>query len=259
MIWSYSRIKAFEDCPYRWYLKYVFFDGKIDKVQDQTFFAQYGVFVHKILSYRYSGKITASEALEMYIRQFPREVYARAPNFKIYTSYYNDGLKAVSSGLPFSEDTPVLVEAELRWSIGDTPSYPFIGYVDFVPMNGDGDIIVVDHKSRKLAQYSTRKTPTKNDRDLDEFFRQLYLYCRPVSEVTGVTPKGLTINSFRVGELISVEYSEGKRDQAEEWAVDKIRKIESEDDFSPDPDWFKCKYLCEMHSQCEYYKQYFGR
>lgn len=23
MVWSYSRIKAFEDCPYRWYLKYI--------------------------------------------------------------------------------------------------------------------------------------------------------------------------------------------------------------------------------------------
>ena len=23
MVWSYSRIKAFDDCPYRWYLKYI--------------------------------------------------------------------------------------------------------------------------------------------------------------------------------------------------------------------------------------------
>lgn len=23
MVWSYSRIKAFEDCHYRWYLKYI--------------------------------------------------------------------------------------------------------------------------------------------------------------------------------------------------------------------------------------------
>lgn len=37
MVWSYSRIKAFEDCPYRWYLKYIKkFHGK------DMFFSSYG-------------------------------------------------------------------------------------------------------------------------------------------------------------------------------------------------------------------------
>lgn len=44
MVWSYSRIKAFEDCPYRWYLKYIKkFHGK------DMFFSSYGTFMHKLI------------------------------------------------------------------------------------------------------------------------------------------------------------------------------------------------------------------
>lgn len=42
MVWSYSRVRAFEDCPYRWYLKYIrHLRGK------DMFFASYGTFMHK--------------------------------------------------------------------------------------------------------------------------------------------------------------------------------------------------------------------
>ena len=40
MVWSYSRIKAFVDCPYRFYLKYIrHIHGK------EMFFASYGTFM----------------------------------------------------------------------------------------------------------------------------------------------------------------------------------------------------------------------
>ena len=40
MVWSYSRIKAFVDCPYRFYLKYIrHIHGK------EMFFASYGTFI----------------------------------------------------------------------------------------------------------------------------------------------------------------------------------------------------------------------
>ena len=51
MVWSYSRIKAFDDCPYRWYLKYIrHLHGK------DMFFSDYGSFVHKLIELYFLGK-----------------------------------------------------------------------------------------------------------------------------------------------------------------------------------------------------------
>ena len=49
MTWSYSRVKAFDMCPYGWYLKY------IQKIRGKDmFFSSYGSFVHKLLEQYYS-------------------------------------------------------------------------------------------------------------------------------------------------------------------------------------------------------------
>ena len=56
MVWSYSRIKAFYDCPYRWYLKYIRkLHGK------DMFFSDYGSFVHKLIELYYRGEKTQSQ------------------------------------------------------------------------------------------------------------------------------------------------------------------------------------------------------
>lgn len=43
MTWSYSRIKAFDDCPYRWFLKYIKCEPG-----SEMFFASYGSFMHEL-------------------------------------------------------------------------------------------------------------------------------------------------------------------------------------------------------------------
>ena len=52
MTWSYSRVKAFDMCPYGWYLKY------IQKIRGKDmFFSSYGSFVHKLLEQYYKGEL----------------------------------------------------------------------------------------------------------------------------------------------------------------------------------------------------------
>lgn len=64
MTWSYSRIKAFDDCPYRWYLKYI----RYPKVRGKDmFFANYGKFVHELLASFYSGEKTAVQVEAEYL------------------------------------------------------------------------------------------------------------------------------------------------------------------------------------------------
>jgi len=37
------------------------------------------------------------------------------------------------------------------------------------------------------------------------------------------------------------------------WAEGAIGTISQETEFPPDPDWFRCTYLCEMQDLCEYF------
>ncbi len=92
MVWSYSRIKAFEDCPYRWYLKYIKkFHGK------DMFFSSYGTFMHKLIELYHKGEKTPRQIVDMYLQDFKTEVVGRAPNRKVFSSYFTGGLQYLKS------------------------------------------------------------------------------------------------------------------------------------------------------------------
>ena len=69
MTWSYSRIKCFEDCPYRFYLKYISRCKEIPQ-----FYASYGSFMHKLIEEFYKGIITKEEMLTKFLFGFQENV-----------------------------------------------------------------------------------------------------------------------------------------------------------------------------------------
>ena len=69
MVWSYSRIKAFVDCPYRFYLKYIrHIHGK------EMFFASYGTFMHKLIETYFKEGKSPRQLTDIYLRDFKKEV-----------------------------------------------------------------------------------------------------------------------------------------------------------------------------------------
>lgn len=187
MVWSYSRIKAFEDCPYRWYLKYIKkFHGK------DMFFSSYGTFMHKLIELYHKGEKTPRQIVDMYLQDFKTEVVGRAPNRKVFSSYFTGGLQYLKALQPFPYGM-VGVEKKVDFVVN---GIPFIGYIDFLGEK-DGDLYVVDNKSRILKPRSSRAKPTKADEELDAYLRQLYIYSAAVEEEYGKTPKSLCFNCFR--------------------------------------------------------------
>lgn len=123
MVWSYSRIKAFEDCPYRWYLKYI---RKL-KGKDM-FFANYGTFMHKLIELYYLGEKTPKQLCEMYLQDFKSQVTGFAPNKKIFVNYFTNGLSYLRNFEPFPY-TPLGVEKQVKFEVD---GIPFTGYIDFL-------------------------------------------------------------------------------------------------------------------------------
>lgn len=246
MVWSYSRLKSFEDCPYRWYLKYIRFPkGK----KKHMFFSDYGVFVHELIADVYSGKRSAQSAGTEYLLKFRSKVIGRAPNQRIFDSYFHDGLNYFRSCQV--KNRVLSVEDRNEFSVG---GLPFLGIIDRLEEDEDGGIILVDNKSRNLKPRSTRKQPTKGDEELDSYLRQLYLYAIPVREKFGRFPKKLCFDCFRSQTRVEEEFLPEKLEETKAWVADTVETIAKEEEFRPNMEFFKCNYLCEMQGLCDYYQ-----
>lgn len=247
MTWSYSRIKAFDDCPYRWYLKYIRYPRVKGK---DMFFANYGKFVHELLASFYSGEKTAGQVEAEYLRNFREQVNAYAPNKTIFKNYFLDGLNYLR-GLTAPPNKILSVENKVEFQIGDIP---FIGYIDLLEEDKNGEIIVVDNKSRTLKPRSQRSKPTKSDLELDQYLKQLYLYSIFVNDHYGKPPSMLCFNCFRSQLRIEEPFLEDGCDKAKLWVKDKVDEIATETEFRPNIEYFKCRYLCEMQDYCNYFE-----
>ena len=157
MVWSYSRIKAFVDCPYRFYLKYIrHIHGK------EMFFASYGTFMHKLIETYFKEGKSPRQLTDIYLRDFKKEVVGRAPNKTVFGNYFTGGLEYLRGIHPFPY-RPAAIEKKVDFKVN---GIPFIGYIDFLG-ELDGSLYVVDNKSRVLKPRSKREKPTKTDEELD--------------------------------------------------------------------------------------------
>lgn len=248
MTWSFSRISAFDTCRYGFFLRY------IKQCQaKRLFFADYGSFVHAILGDYLSGKLKRTELSSYYLSHFKREVCGVAPNSDIYLNYFNQGLDYLEN-ISFPVEMVVLTEALVDFDINGNP---FTGYIDSVLHDGS-ELCINDHKSRDLKPRSDRAKPTKTDVLLDEYLRQLYLYSIPINEMYGRYPDYLMFNCYRTQKIIKEPFRETALETAKLWSVESINKINTEEDWAPNINPFRCKYLCDVSQHCEYFKLYGG-
>lgn len=247
MTWSYSRITSFEDCPYRFFLKYIkLIPG------EKKFFASYGTFMHSILEKFLSGELSQDELVPYYLLHYMQEIPQRAPSSKVSSNYFSQGLDYLEGELSLPSEV-LASEERYRFSLGERS---FVGIVDLV-CREDG-MCIVDHKSRALKPRSRRAKPTLTDQELDRYLRQLYLYSVPVSEKYGERPKALCFNCFRQKCFIREPFVEEKKEQAIDWALDTIEKIEQNKEWNPRIEPFKCRYICDVGYACEYAKMFGG-
>lgn len=246
MTWSYSRITAYEDCAYRFFLKYI-----QKKEGIRHFFSDYGSFMHRILQMFFDGELERNELADYYLIHFYREVVCKAPSSQILSNYFKQGLAYLKA---FEQEDEVIlgVEKEVSFSI---QTLPFIGFIDKVSRQ-NGRVVLTDNKSRNLSFRSGRKKPTKSDEELDRYLRQLYLYCVPIEAEYGELPHELVFNCFRTQQTIREPFNQTAYEEAKRWAVNEVCQIGAETEWSPNIEWFKCRYLCDVCHECEYYKLY---
>lgn len=249
MTWSWSRIKTFEDCQYRWYLKYLY-----GAESQRQFFSDYGKFVHEIFAFYLKGVITPEEAKKLYLTRFSDNIsVSLVPNTKVLVNYFRDGLDAMDR-LGGQNFTPLAVEKKVNFRIGNRR---FVGFIDLIGRDDTG-VLLIDHKSRKLKPRSHRDKPTASDAELDDYLRQLYIYAAAYEQESGHFPDWLCFNCFRSGEFIREPFDVSAYKSAVEYAESSIESIRKTEEFAPSVEYFKCRYLCDVNDQCEYYELFRG-
>ena len=244
MVWSYSRIKCFEDCPYRFYLKYI--SGCKEAPQ---FYASYGSFMHKLIEEFYKGIITKEEMLTKFLFGFQENVIGRRPQQSTVEKYIQLGIEYLKGFTPFPYNM-VAVEKKVEFELGGKK---FIGFIDYLGEK-DGEYYIVDNKSRELKPRSGRKKPTVKDQELDEMLKQLYLYAAAIKQEYGKFPNALCFNCFKNRVFIEEPFSEKTFSETVEWFLKTIDDIADENDFLPYLDFFSCNYICGVNNECCYYE-----
>lgn len=252
-LWSFSRLKKYDDCKYAWYMKYI---ENMD--EDELFFSQFGSFMHELYYEVLIGNMSTKQMRETYLADFRKKVSAKAPTEKIFIKYFEDGLRAVNGISTFLTEIKTqyeIVGAEVKVDF-EIEGKNFVGFIDLLLKDDNGGLIIVDHKSRTLKPRSNRSKPTKSDELLDEYTKQLYIYSEAVYQNYGVYPNELWFNCFRNDEnnIIKQGFYHDKFLETKQWIKETIHSIAETERWEPNCDQFFCTNLCGLSDECEYYQ-----
>jgi hypothetical protein len=193
------------------------------------------------------GVLKKNELSTFYVAHFSSNVRSKAPNQKIYHNYFEQGFRYLDN-LSFPQRTVLGVEQNVNFSFAGKP---WTGFIDLVSED-NGKLIITDHKSRLLKPRSHRSSPTKSDLELDSYLRQLYVYSASIKDLYGRYPDALEFNCFRSQTMIQEPFRMDRMREIELWSKEEIEKITVNDDWSANPDYWRCHYLCDVCADCEY-------
>lgn len=248
-VWSFSRLNSFYTCPYEFWLHYIQSNKGCN-----SFFGQFGSFVHKILEMYAKEELSLFELSQYYEDNFFEFVTYDAPPNKyvdIKESYYYKGLDYLDNIDLILDDYEVLgVEKEVKFTIA---GYDMIGYIDLLLKDKkSGEIVILDHKSASLKFKKNGEISKTDASHLLEFKRQLYLYSMPVIEEYGKVDY-LEWNLFKDQKHLKIPWDKEEYEEALQWAVDTVKTIENTTEWKPNPDFYYCNYLCgQRENACEY-------
>lgn len=249
MNWSYSRLTAYNQCSYLFYLKYIECNEG-----EENFFSQYGSFIHKILEKYEKGELSLFELCDYYEENYRENVTCPAPpnNYvDVGQSYYDKGLDFLENIDLDLESFEILgVEKKVEFKINDKN---FVGFIDLLlKEKSTGKIIILDHKSATIKCLKNGEVSKPYKEHFRNFVRQLCLYAKPTLTEYGRVDE-LWWNLFKERMWIKIKFTNSDYIEAVKWAEDTLSAIENDEMWLPNPSEYFCHNICDMRNKaCEY-------
>ena len=236
-VWSYSSLSAYNQCHN------LFKKAYVDQVpQADNAFAQWGRLCHGLFEQYYKGNADEFDLARLYENVYDKAVTIPFPstyNLELDEKYYEQGIEYFGTFADKFADCKVLeVEKEISFYIG---SYKFIGYIDLLLKDPDGNIIIADHKS---------KSSFKSKKERKQTFRQLYLYSVWVYAEYGRHPSKLVLNMFRANHEEEEIFLYESYSEALEWARKTIERICWDEEYIEKVVPYFCDNICGARYTC---------
>lgn len=249
MVWSFSRLQAFNSCRYAWYLQYL-----EEQESMENAYAQFGTLCHKTIEKFLKGELDMFSAGQYYKDHYTEEVTCDFPNNKyvdLNEKMYMQGQEYFDNIMFDFDKYEVLgVEKELLFNLG---AYKFKGYADAVFRDKEtGEVILCDQKTTSFKYLKNGDVSSTNKEHFHEFVLQEYLYCQPLIEEYGKVD-WLTWNMIRDKKIIKIPFSQQNYLEAQAWAINTITEIENELLWLPDTTQsYRCSVICNHRDKCMY-------
>jgi len=214
---SYSKVSSFYNCRLGYYKNYVLHERTLLS----SGLSEFGTFCHLILEKYARGELQIYELLQYYQDNFFKEIPSSfeisiTPTFRknLFNNYYNDGLNYFTNFEGF-KDIKVL-EAEYGFCVPILNRFTFNGKIDLIAEDEDGELIVIDHKS---------KNGFRSKAEQAKYARQLYLYAYAVAIKYGKLPKTLKFNMFRKNQWVTIPFNQQDYEDALRWLITSVNEI----------------------------------
>lgn len=242
--YSYSKIKNFKECKYGFYRNY--YENDKDKLNHGT--SEFGSFSHEILEKYAKNELEDYEMLPYYLEHYDENVQSTmvlkmSENFSrdFSNDYFRSGKEYFESFDGFGDINVIEAEYEFNEVIND--EFILTGKVDLIAEDSNGDLIIIDHKS---------KSKFKNKSEKEEYAKQLYIYAFAVHRKYGKFPKKLMFNMFRNKQWVEFDFNEEKYKETIQWVIDEVKEIESCIEFEPVRSGFYCDNFCPYRMNCNF-------
>lgn len=248
-VYSHSRITAFEQCPYRYKLRYL---DKIPSPIEKSIEAHLGTCVHDTLEWLYKEILSKrtpelDEVLRRYAAQWNRdykENYLIVKQHLTAEDYKNKGIKFIidyyTKHFPF-EDGTISMEEKVWVNLGNDFPHKIIGYIDRLVYNKEkNEFEIHDYKT-------ANSLPNQEHFDKD---RQLALYGIGIKQKNGWNKSlKLTWHYLNHNKQIFSKRTDEELKQLIETTKEKIEIIEKAKEF-PTNKTILCNW-CEYKPYCK--------
>jgi ATP-dependent helicase/DNAse subunit B len=239
MVWSFSRLNSFLQCPYQFKTQYIDCERGI-----QNFFAEFGSHCHGILEKYCKNEAKLCELADIYTKTYNKAINFTAPPNKfvdLNQTYYDSGLEYFNNFKGFGNYEIVGVEKEVKFNINNIK---IKGYIDLLMKDKEGNLHIIDHKSSDPKSAKSEKAM--------EYWKQMTLYAIGVYEEYGQYPVKLHINAFRKQQWFKIDFDINQVQIVKDWVVETVDKIMKETKYLPLSDDYFCRFLCNFRNTCEY-------
>ena len=245
---SYSRLTAYEDCPYGYYLTYL--AGDRTNYGDDNYWAEVGTVVHEILKRIAEGELDPDDAPAEFIENYDEDVVETAKE-SIMEAVFDDCANFFAEyGYDYLDNYEVVsAEEHFEFCVGKVQMH---GFIDLLLKDEDGNFIVMDYKSCKPFFGKKGQLLKSMQKKYEGYLKQMMLYCMAVKQRYGKYPVKVMWLHFRDQTVTELTVTKKDIEAAQRWVVDTVNAIAKDEKFEPKKEYFFCTNLCGHRRTCEY-------